>query len=218
MKTLAFSLIELMVVIAIVALLAAVALPAYQNYSISAKASSIVPVVQNIMNQSIQFSAVNGRFGNAYDLGLAATDSSGNGALSNVDYSVAETLNPYFAIGQSLYNSGWQIEVGDYSNFGSGAPCGAWGYITGQLNPTLLGFSPSIVDNATDLTFVCDYWNYEGVIYTNCLYAYGTAAVSQTGDLIPGWINQNTTSGWDQNGWQIQVGPVAGNYNHAQCQ
>lgn len=53
MKSSAFSLIELVVVIGIVAILTAVALPTYQDYQVRAKFSGLIGVVQGLKNQSV---------------------------------------------------------------------------------------------------------------------------------------------------------------------
>lgn len=67
-----FSLIELMVVIAIVAVLAAVAMPAYQRYLGAQKISTTRTFMDAQAASSKQFYAKNGRFPNVAELGLPA--------------------------------------------------------------------------------------------------------------------------------------------------
>jgi type IV pilus assembly protein PilA len=57
-----FTLIELMIVIAIIGILAAVALPAYQNYTIRAKASELILAASVSKQMVTEFLIVNGRF------------------------------------------------------------------------------------------------------------------------------------------------------------
>lgn len=211
MKTSAFSLIELMVVIAIVAVLAAVALPAYTNYLISSKISGLVPIIENLMNVSIQSSQQYGWFGNASSLGYAPstpcayppTPANCTGATWLIDSSVAEQLSPYFGglTETETNNQGTSyMLVGDFSNSG----WGQYGSVLAALNPQLLGFPLSEVDlGLFDLYLECDYWHYEGSIDKLCYYGYGTATVSQTGDLVPGWVNVNTTNAWDNNNFTL---------------
>ena len=56
-----FTLIELMIVIAIIGILAAVALPAYQDYTIRAKASEIILAATTAKNLISEYSIINGR-------------------------------------------------------------------------------------------------------------------------------------------------------------
>jgi type IV pilus assembly protein PilA len=56
-----FTLIELMIVIAIIGILAAVALPAYQNYTIRAKASELILAASVSKQRVTEFVILNGR-------------------------------------------------------------------------------------------------------------------------------------------------------------
>ena len=67
-----FTLIELMIVIAIVGILAAIALPAYQDYTIRARMSEPLAIAAEAKTTMSEFYASNGRMpANAASLGLA---------------------------------------------------------------------------------------------------------------------------------------------------
>ena len=55
-----FTLIELMIVIAIIGILAAVALPAYQDYTVRAKASELILAASSAKNSVSEYVIVNG--------------------------------------------------------------------------------------------------------------------------------------------------------------
>ncbi|HSX19500.1 MAG TPA: type II secretion system protein [Gammaproteobacteria bacterium] len=82
-----FSLIELMVVIAIVGVIAAVAVPAYHNYSYRAKVSAGLTVANGLIDKAITMMNTNGVFPNAQQLGVPFTLDPTVGDLS--------TLSPY---------------------------------------------------------------------------------------------------------------------------
>jgi prepilin-type N-terminal cleavage/methylation domain-containing protein len=194
---LAFSLVELMVVIAIVAILAAVAIPSYNNYIIGSRIASLVPVFNNLIDKSIEYASTHGRYGNPYDLGLATIyQQSGGGTdpnmISIVKQSVVASMSPYI-------KSTWNMDFGEFHYGYNPAPCGVEGALVAFLDPVALGFSSSVVDSPQNIRVACHYWFYNGVNYKQCFYGYGNASTSQTANIVPGWINFNTTSGWDAN-------------------
>ena len=188
MKNSAFSLIELMVVIAIIGVLAAVAVPTYQSYMISSRAAAFPGVMDALIQKAIIFNSTNGHFPNAYELGLSSTPGS-------IYVDSPQLLSPYLG-GQAL--------TGTFQMYITGDSCGAHGDISAPFDPQLLGLSTNVatIDPANGTTTTntlvgCFYWNENGVINTQCSYWYGTSTVSQTGTLIPGWYNANATANWD---------------------
>jgi len=70
-----FTLIELMIVVAIIGILAAVALPAYRDYSVRAKVSELILAASSGKTQVAEFVNTNGAMPTAASLGLASQTS-----------------------------------------------------------------------------------------------------------------------------------------------
>ncbi|MGV3590664.1 MAG: pilin [Gammaproteobacteria bacterium] len=80
-----FTLIELMIVIAIIGILAAVALPAYQDYTVRAKASELILAASSAKNSVSEFIITNGTRPNST---FTVQDNTSN-MVASVDWDVS---------------------------------------------------------------------------------------------------------------------------------
>lgn len=87
-KQTGFTLIELMIVVAIIAILVAVALPSYQSYVMRAKRADATNILTDIANQQIQYFMDNRSYGKLDNTGLGMNQGSCNAgeAASNEGY------------------------------------------------------------------------------------------------------------------------------------
>ncbi|MFB4202177.1 Fimbrial protein [wastewater metagenome] len=103
-----FTLIELMIVVAIIGILAAIAIPAYQDYTRRAQASELISVAAPVKTAVSEFAVVNGYLPNAGSVNFSSVSTdlvsgvtwnggsisvTGSGQLSSLTISMDPTLN-----------------------------------------------------------------------------------------------------------------------------
>ena len=165
---------------------------AYKIYTAEARLKTLMPIMDDLIKESILFAKANREFPNAYQLGLSSKPNS-------IFVDDPTKISKYLG-GKPLTN-GNSLNMSDVS--GSN-PCRAEGKLWTNIDVSLLGFPSDFANNSGDYTtnsggngIECHYWYYNDEFYSQCFYALGTAEHSQTGDLIPGWINANETQYWD---------------------
>ena len=186
-KQIGFSLIELLVVVAIIALLAAMALPVYSKYTIKSKINGVMSVVSSIIDQEQDYYSKNNSFGNAYQIGLSS---------STVNYFLVDAANlttwsPYLnAIYIDKFWNGQQASIGvafnitNFVGYNSGA-AGPPHLLTGTGN--MLGFEMYVnaQRNGTYQTY-CVYRTDEGMTAAiAAAYLPSTCQTAQNGEPGP---------------------------------
>jgi type IV pilus assembly protein PilA len=124
-----FTLIELMIVVAIIGILAAIALPAYQDYTVRAKIS------EGVIGASSAKSTLSEGFQTDGITGLSAAATAWNtsaGAVPNA----GPTASKYVQLVTAAAVSPWTITVQMNATTGNGIPVG--------LNGQQLAFSPNV--------------------------------------------------------------------------
>jgi prepilin-type N-terminal cleavage/methylation domain-containing protein len=210
-----FSLIELMVVIAIIGALAAVIIPSYKMYIIRANVASVLPLLDGLVEKSIAFSAATGRYGNLNDLGLIIDGygCGGPGAGYNCStYAESAAILGKYNPSPSSYSPYNLVQMGDQTSditavgrnyffappVGSQLFCGAAGLVSMRLDPIAIGY-PADTESTAIISLVCNFYNVNGVINKLCWYRYTdpsdpTGATWGTDSLISGYYNECANS------------------------
>ena len=129
-----FTLIELMIVIAIVGILAAIALPAYQDYITRSKLSEATAALAEAKTTVAEYYAANGKLGsttapNTYGINTAPRNSA---VLSNLDVVGSDSTVSIYAV---VYASTWNGPDGETAAFALSGDTNADGTITWTCLP-----------------------------------------------------------------------------------
>lgn len=175
----AFSLIELMVVIAIVAVLSAVAVPAYKDYALNAKVAQFAVPLQSIVGKAKVFYNTKGYFPSLTELGYTS------GITSGVMAAAASTqmFGPYLLDGEAQHQG---VHI-------LGTP--TYGYAYARISTSDIGLPTPRVDAQIQ----CNYWapSGENTVKTYCYVWYAEAGGGSGTKKLGGFDNGNATSGWD---------------------
>ncbi|WP_422844578.1 pilin [Acidovorax sp. M2(2025)] len=138
-----FTLIELMIVVAIIGILAAVALPAYQDYSVRAKVSEGVIAAssaKSVLSEAFQTGGVSALDAASAGINDTAVAEKQSKYVTNICIDTPPVSGANCAAGHAVDGNGpWQINVGIAATASNGIPTG--------LHNNVISFKP-LVQNA----------------------------------------------------------------------
>ncbi|WP_374406656.1 prepilin-type N-terminal cleavage/methylation domain-containing protein [Hydrogenophaga sp.] len=174
-----FTLIELMIVVAIIGILAAVALPAYQDYSVRAKVSEAVIAAssaKSVLSEAFQTGGVGALDAAGSGINTAATNTKSSKYVTNYCVDADPTAATCAAL--SGTTGPWQINVAVAATAANGIPTG--------LNNNVLRFKP-LVQGATpsaSATGAID-WACASATNTTATARWSTIAFTAVGTALP---------------------------------
>lgn len=116
-----FTLIELMIVVVIVGILAAIALPSYQQYVLRSHRTVAVNALLDMGSREVRYYSAN----NAYTAAL--TGATGLGYASD-PLPVPDATNPYYSVGAALNGNSFTLTAAAVGNQVNDAECGNFTY------------------------------------------------------------------------------------------
>lgn len=173
----AFSLIELIIVIAIIGILAAIAVPVYKSYSFKAQINSLIPAMSNIIDQQMAAFSTKGYVPSGQQLGYAATGYGPNSGDTNF-----MTVN---ALGNSALSNTTSFVY---------APGNTNSCVTGLIVQTYIPGTSTLAFNDLPIWLNIRYIHFaDGTVKKYYTYNYGVSQAAD-GDILPGWVNMASTT------------------------
>ena len=172
-----FTLIELMIVVAIIGILAAVALPAYQDYTIRAKVSEAVIAASSaktVLSEAFQSGGIGGL--TAAGTAINSTPVAQKSSKYVVTYCVDQT--PGATCAATPDDGPWQINVAIAGNAANGIPTG--------LNNNALRFRPLVGGvTPTDASTGAIDWACASATNATATARWSTVAFTAAGTALP---------------------------------
>ena len=133
-----FTLIELMIVVAIIGILAAVALPAYQDYTVRAQVTESMALSSGLKTAVADYFAASGAFP-ASNTAAVCGDSGATGCSGNA---TTDNKGNYVASITVVSGGGLNIALGNKAS--------------AAINGSVLSLRPAL-DNASNISWICGY-------------------------------------------------------------
>lgn len=157
-KSLAFSLVEVIMIVAIASILAALTIPVYQQNHTKVRISRIVPILDRLMHDILTVYAATGSTPATLD-GVNGTGGGGYGAL----VIGTDTTNMFYNNGSGWSNKGAMVYITVSEKIGKGVP----GYVqsTTGADGAYNALSMAFYDNNGTIQIYCGNWDTSSTLY-----------------------------------------------------